>query len=610
MTATPPSYNYNFREIGTVPQNTELHIDKVCLTNDKVAFLEKQKSASMQLGFSMSDSQALQNGALQMSGQIDLAPVPISDTDEFGFIAPPATNSSVSNRRRLLQFDVVATALSVAAIAISVVALDTANRAIQKVDRLTDTVENLAKSSENIGLALQNTQALDEAQQQQLALLTQQNQDRRNEIVKTQDNVNSAVTFINSFKNATQETFTALNATLKANNAAINATFFAQDARLTAGLIQINNNIGNLNQRLQSEIDSLVSDAMLTVQTLSSFTQSVTRQIQGKDLSRGVVSAYYTALDSMRTTLKPFVLGSGIRPAAGGILIGPQKRVLLDLLYLNWVTPNTGNRYTIYSTKIHFYADAADVVETAQFISSLDALVSQFGSSQCVRPYTDTDIPADPVGSNCKIWAEIRTSACTSVNNSPKFNWQNYTQQATIASSLCENPSVGAVTQTPRVVRTFDQLQQYFAGDPCPAQDGPYTIFSTRGVQKYVIPASPQLCGQSWKQQRYAATQGANSTSLLYRTTQLLQLAYQFAYLDIQNAELQLYGRNPGGLNYVRKPNEYVPTSVGSNGQPIYDSGSQPLDCTYSTWLAVDKNTVPMFSVMPNAAVTGQSSQL
>lgn len=561
ITAVPPRFNYRYQEIGRVPRNTQLNINKACLVNDVDSFYKKQDTANALQGIL---PQGSSNQAVQLNAQ-----------------------------RRLLFFDPVGTGLAIAALVVGAKALSVANAAKREVDDLRKNVvgpligrvDTLAGSVSDIAASVAN-------QQNQIALVANNSKLLLQGQVNQQQQLDTIGNTIDVIANQTTAQFAAINATLARNAALINAQFTEADTRNKDAFNNVYNLLTSLTGNLQTQVDAVIRNAYGTTNSLQKLTIDLTRQIRNIQIDRLTTTAYYEALNKLDPALKAFTLGQGIPTAAA--LVGSQKRLLLDEINVNWVSNTTGNVYQIYNSRISFYTDSVFAIDNAAFVSTIDNLALLFGTDECRRTYVDSDqLQSLPLTSPaCKVWAEIRTFSCTSQQLTPKFKWQ-LDFNNTITPSMCAggvNPTASPV----QVVKKFDDLIQYFGGEPCKVQDGPYRMTTFRTAQSFTFPAAPLLCAMPWKDQKYRAEARTGDVSISYFVLLMVQQSFSAAYLDLFNLELQLYGRNPGGLKYERKPNDYVPVSY--NGTvPVYDGGAKPVDCTYTSWLGVDRQTVPIY---------------
>lgn len=567
ITALPPRFNYRFEEVGRIPRNTQLNINKACLVNDVDSFYQKQNAANEIQGIL---PQGTSNAQVQLNAQ-----------------------------RRLLFFDPIGTGLAIAALVVGTRALSVANAAKREVDDLRSNVvgplignvQTLQATSVAQAAALSN-------QQNQISLVANNSKLLLQGQVQQQQQLDAIGNTIDVIANQTTRQFAAINDTLARNAALINAQFTEADTRTKDAFNNVYNLITTLTGNLQTQVDSVIRNAFQTATSLQKLTIDLTRQIRNIQIDRLTVGAYYEALNKLDPALKPFTLGAGI-PAASS-LVGSQQRLLLDEINVNWVSNTTGNIYQIYNSRITFYTDSVFAIDNAAFVTTLDNFATLFGTNACRRSYVDGDQTETTPASNpnCKVWAEIRTFSCSSQSLSPKFRW-GLDFNNTITPSMCAN-NVNPTAAPVQVIKRFDDLIQYFAGEPCKVQDGPYRMTTFRTYQAFQFPAKPTLCPLSWKDQRYRAEARTGDVSIGYFVLLMVQQSFSAAYLDLFNLELQLYGRNPGGLKYERKPNDYVPVSY--NGTvPIYDGGAKPVDCTYTSWLGVDRQTVPIYSVTPLA---------
>jgi hypothetical protein len=561
ITAIPPRFNYRYQEIGRVPRNTQLNINKACLVNDVDAFYNKQDAANAAQGIL---PQGSSNQAVQQNAQ-----------------------------RRLLQFDPIATTIAVAALVVGTIALGVASAAKAEVDNLRDNVVGpMIKDIASIQAEAKAQKAIVDNQQEQISLVANNSRLLLEGQVRTQQQIDTIGSTIDTIANQTTAQFAAINATLARNAALINAQFTDADTRNKNAFNAVYDVIGVMTGNLQTQVDGVIKSAYGTANSLQQLAISLTRQIRNIQIDRLTTQGYYQAIAKLDPALKPFTLGQGIPTSSG--LTGTNQRLLLERVNVNWVSNTTGNVYQIYNSQLSFYADSVYAIDNAAFVSNLDNLAVLFGTDACRRVYVDADqtqtVPA--TNPRCKVWAEIRTFSCTSQTLTPKFKWQ-LDFNNTITQSMC----AGGVTPTAapvQVVKKFDDLVQYFSGEPCKVQDGPYKMTTLRSGQAFQYPAKTALCSLSWKDQKYRAEGRTGEVSIAYFVMLMLQQSFSAAYLDLFNLELQLYGRNPGGLKYDRKPNDYVPVSY--NGSvPIYDGGAKPVDCTYTSWLGVDRNTVPIY---------------
>lgn len=548
MTAIPPSYNYRYREVGRIPKFAQLNINKGCVVNDVYAYEQSQKTAEALQGLS------------------------------------PQLQSALGGQRKLL---VVLAALGVgavvAAVAISTVALSKANQALDEVKNLRDNVigaldVRVVKTETGMRLAAEANARQDES----IQTLRNSTDLLKATAIQQQNQLNSINSTIDAIARQTEAQFKALNASMQQNADLINAQFAASNAQTGQAFVQVYEDLGKFNTRLGRDIDIAIRGNIDTNTRVLKLAQDLVRQTRNIDIDRLTTKAYYQSLDKLNPLLKPFVLGQGIRPA--GQLFGQDKRLLLDKIDINWVTNTTGNTYQIYNSQVRIYADSLYNIENARYVDTIDNLILLFGTNTCQRAYADADTPQDPLGPPCRMWVEVRTFVCTSTQ-SPKFLW-TVNNAPEIQSSVCTNSPTALPVQ---IIKSFEDYVKYFQGEPCKIQDGPYVLQTLRARKLFQYPHTPQ-CSSSWKEQSYAAQARTGDVSLLYFSLLLLQNAFAQSYLDLFKLELQMYGRNPGGLKYERKNNDYVPTAYNGT-TPIYDGAAQPVDCTYSSWLAVEKTT-------------------
>ncbi len=568
VTCVPPAYHYRYVEIGRVPRRTKLNINKNCLVNDVAQYQASSAQSQAELGFNSSSISASDDSAAGSRSTQS-----IFNTIGKYFTAGPDALAQVTDLKNSFDGFIKGSYAST----------------LSAVGDLTKVTANLnaqaALQQDQIDLVANSTNVLFQQQQSQ------------------QYELNYVNNTVNAIAAESKKSFDQLNGQLTSYAASVNAQFSASNAQLRDALVQASNNTAMITSQIQFEIDSIVRQGLSTNQIIQNLAITLTQQIRNIQQDRSTVKAYFASLDNMDPSLMPFTLGQGIRPAAK--LVGADKRFLVERFDYNWVTPTVGSgsasRYQIYNSQMRIYVDSLWALDNAQFFSGVDQLNMLFSSGKCNRAYSDADSPQEGGLPACKIWAEIRTYVCTSSNISPKLSWK-LDGNTSIPLPYCQSTPTLA-TNGPLVIKDFTSFYNYFATTMCTQQDGPYKITVQRLQAQTFHAPNITLCQSSWKIQRYTAEVNGAGASLLYRSLALTSSALSSALIDLFKLELKLFGRNPGGLKYERKPNDYVPTNYNGT-TPVYDGGAKSVDCTYTSWLGVDRLTVPLYAVDPLANPT------
>lgn len=599
ITAIAPSYNFRFTEVGRVPKRSQLATNRVCVVNDVESYLQSQQLASRQQGI------VAPGGSQTLSTQTSVTPTSRRLLQTDG--QDPASESS-----GFVQDDFSDTQIGVLGLfvpgATAAFALALAQDNRQRINSLGTAVGSLLQGSSNLLRASNATNQRIDLTEQDIKLLFNNTQELKDTDKALAFSISKATASIQQLQNTTGQQFKDLEDVIKNNNAISNAFFAASDNRTAESFRQVYNAMTTLNSNLQTEVNFLLTSLLEANRDVDSLNQALTRQVSGTDLDRLTTKAFYETAAKLDPTLQPFTLGLGIPPASQ--LFGANQRLLLDRYDLGTVTPTVGAgaaaNYIISSSQVRVYVDSKNAIETLKFASNTQQLAQRFSESNCLRAYSDPDVPADVASAEtsgtCAMWMEVRTFSCTANRLTPKFSWSNATE-ANIPSSACAN-NAQAVAAPVRVIRTLGEASAFFAGAPCALYDGPIVITSLRLRQIYALASENVICKLSWKAQisRAIAAQSTNDLSIMYFLLTLAQSSIIKARLDLLSLELQLYGRNPGGIKYEKRPADYVPVSYSAAGVPVYDGSQKPLDCTYSSFLAVDRQTVPMYSVQPIAA--------
>ncbi len=574
VTCVPPSYNYRYTAVGSVPRATQLHIEKSCLIKDGDQYAQSRNLAAAQStnANTQTDTQSLTSPASRrlLTYSRDKSP-----------------------RRELLFLEFAAVGLSIYAVVKAEQANAKADYAIQKITSLGDDVRQLGDQTvqltKNTDLALSATAAQGEA----IKGLTNQTESLFNDTRTLQKSFSSLSTQVISLANQTQAQFKAVGDALLKNTKELALSQEVQFNHTNQQFQDVYTQMIAMNTQLEQEVTGLLRGQMEQAESIQNTLVVLSTLIRQAQLHRLTIASYFTSLDELDQRLKPFTLGLGVRPTQQ--LFGPDKRVLIDRLDLNWVGITTGASYTIYASQLRFYVDTLWGVDYMRYTTTLEAMTTLFGERTCARAYGDPDTPLDSGSVSCRVWAELRVSTCVSGQLSPKFSWRQV-NSTSLKQSYCTDQ---IQTQPVQIFRNFQDLVTAFGQDPCTTPALEQHVVSYRTQNLFILPKN-SLCTMTWRDQLYLSkTNGtASGYSLMYSMTALAANSLKLVFLDLYDKELQLYGRNPGGFKYEKRDNDYVPTTYNGT-TPVYDGGAEPLDCSYATWLAVHRQAINMYSVTP-----------
>lgn len=564
VSCVPPTYNYRFVEVGAVPQATKLHVDRACLVKDKRQADAAQAIAAATQAAEETSPVAVNPAARRLLGIEFVVFQGLKDFLGKGGGNDDFTYNGYSQTALFNQL----------------------YYKYAEYDHWIAGLKNISLTNNQTIFNLQNSLKIDN---DRILLLQNRDQDQQDLNANITKQFSNMTATIKEFVSMTAVEFEKIKAANGATEMKINSQFETTLNASNQRFLDVYASLGQITNLLQTEIEQLQTAQLNTAGDLLETITLLDVTIRRSQIHRLTTQAFFQSLETVGSAFKPFTLGRGIPPA--GSLFGADKRVLMDRMDYNWRTNVTAGRIRIFQSTVRVYVNTVWGVDNLRYSTSAEQLLTLFGDNTCARSYADPDTPLDTPGTECKIWVEVRQSVCFGA--SANFEWA---QQTTLSllPSFCD----GTITTLPvQILKTVSQVSAYFAQDVC-VTPGVNTLITSYRLQTGLLLPRNSNCQLPWKTQLFLGNKEPSLSSVLYVLFISITKAFDLISLELFDRELKLFGRNPGGITYVSKDNDYVPSHYNGT-TPIYDGGSDPVDCTYSTWLEVSKPTVPMYSVRP-----------
>jgi hypothetical protein len=402
---------------------------------------------------------------------------------------------------------------------------------------------------------------------------------------------------------------------------------------------QLTEAVSNLTEQVQQSQFNMAQDFINLDAAVADLNSAVFYEITQTSLRRAASTAYFNAIASVSPVFMPLVLDPGTPPVNGGILSGPDTRILLDSYFVMFERPQyNGQNPIAYSYQIQWYLNTEVQLTIVNPSMSLLRMLATFSAGNCTRPFADNQKwvglnglgVSDGVNAGvynttgspnyCTGWFDVIEQSC--VASQSYFEWilnngetaKPWYMDPDLSSTnnigLCK---VGAAVQTVyRSIKGFNDLLTYTSTQMCSNS----ALYET-GSGKFTV-------GSSISQQVYAFTQPTSADyvpvcldSINDQVTEaitvfgfMLKNAY-FGYAGIYNRLLELeqkqYGRLPGGLTYTSLPFDDVPPVGNSTNTGAYS----PRMCHEITVNLAHTSTLPVYAVYPDPAglVTKSISQ-
>jgi len=520
--------------------------------------------------------------------------------------------------RRLLTFGLLDLLFN--AIGLHDQAYDLADLANRKADGNTASIQNIANNlgtvQTNLGLVNQTLQV----QEQELHLLQSANIITSQSIANLIASGNATDIALQILRQNTANGFTQITADLNTAQAYFANVVSQQSTAAAAGLALLSNRMVELQNLLDTETNSLFQATENNGDNLIAITSQLYDEVRKTNLRHLLTSMFFDSVKTITSQFIPLISDPGIAPLNGGVLSGPDTRLLvetIDIRYVTAVASGGGNVYSIVSDTIRFYIDADYAIAHQTPFMTINSLMKLFGPSGCRRPYISSGPGDDPDGQPCIIWAEVTKTQCfgqINLANPTQFDWATANpslppskQTNVFLNAYCNAAPFQALPTAVPVIKSMTDLVNFLGSECSNTIHNKFQFRTYRGQQiGYFPPVNASLCTQTWQQQINAALAVPTlGISTLVTTMTFLQGSYQLILPDVINAEMKKFGVLPGGLTFDDLPFIYTPPSYTSTGEPVYQGGATPHECIQAYWAAAHSQTVCAYAAQlmdpPNA---------
>lgn len=406
---------------------------------------------------------------------------------------------------------------------------------------------------------------------------------------------------------------------------------------ITDIVIMFNQTTSGLYDGLINKIqdDLLLSEAIFGaiegLRNLRQVDQAILTQYIEKNELHALQSALaYLDFDSLPPNFNAYWYNEGVRPLPNNLLNGPNTRVMMDAITVNWVhkdptsgviTVGSDLYYVYFSTNyaLQFYAVTLD----AAFLE----YILEGDNENCTLAYYDPTMNLqfinntrdNATGQNpnfiCDMWIIMNTTFC-SYTASGTFDWS--TQSAFVngdpqlyANIYCQtnNP----VTNNFYLLRSTEDLNQalqvsynntyrttYFSSFRLQSR---MNTFPTYQMNNLPLSGGGAPYGNSQLGLLEANLGGNVQPGFLAQFISILVASFPFMQGDISTLRMIKFGRTPG-IDAVSIPsNIFNPTKYNPiTGEIIYDADSTPTECIRSRWNAYSQQTLPLTNFIQNSA--------
>lgn len=567
--AFQPVDSYAITEIGRVPKFSTLHRVSACFSNDPVKFQE-----------------------------LTLADDPT---------ASPA-------QRRLLQDILGIGATIIAGLALSEAkhATEIANAAFDKATAVEATTIALQATTKSIQKEVDKQLEWNQAQGLRIDSLNNVTitQDLQvNELQAQQNRTSAALTEITA-------KMVEITATEKANldtlQSQFNGAVDSLSTQLRAALV-------SQAQLISREHDENLRRAQLQTQAIEQLRENVgglasrvSDLIRNTQLSRLSSVQLQNEMKKISADFKVIVNDMGAAPIG---LSGADRVVSLEYEVLNYITPVSGTLYYLHNIKFKWFLDSEYALQKINDLNpDFNQLLKLFSSSSaCQRAYVSDNQIADPASdTSCVMHAEVQDSYCgrdTTIDAGHKFTWENADttktfagQPALLSSSYCNAAGGnGAIVPGPiTVLRTLPDFLSYVQVLCHQARDGNYTLHGFRTPTINSFNPDPSTCDMNLDDM-FQSLYDTGVKSLAFELLELLRNSFIPSYIDMRRREKLKYGVAPtGGLSYREESVSSVPFNgaVQNYTQSAIDNAAGDLlKCTVTEFLALSKETIPLYSL-------------
>lgn len=615
VTCIPPTYNYYYDEVGTIPRFVTLMVDKSCAVGDVDQFNANNANTTLA---------ALQQVSQQYSQNY----------------APVATSS-----RRLLQdalsiyaavVGTVALGVAIDALATANTALSTANYAVDKVNALGNVVASQQNSINNLTEGLSVVQSGLQDTSVALGNLSAAFDQQVN--VNNQLNlaINNTVDLVNNLANSTQQSLLALqNSTSNAISALANHQLQIDNVT-NAQLTNLYTLVTGLANTTAADSLTFYGNFQQAQEEIAGVNSIVWDLINQRQLRNQASASFFIHSQLLPAGVMPLTLDAGAPPVnvATNTLNQPYWNVIMEQTDLNWVgysvnpgingIPTGTVQATANNRQYKFYWNTTYAVNMAKPFMTMESIFNVLGPNGCVRPNTaDVFIPG--VSYWCRAWIDVYQDSCITKNNN--FTWATALPNTTALNqpglitgstdpyNFCLTGSASSVNTG--FVGTYTNVSAWFAdvnNVVCAGSSKTLTNSGTTYGNKalyvhaynsqqvaYMPVTTAAACQTNYQTQQTAAPASPAKLLMTY-----WYLAFPGFVSSLYTYNMMMYGRLPGGLTFETVPFEYAPTQTvvdPSTGAvtTLYNAGAEPLSCTYVYWLAASDLTVPIYSVTPLA---------
>jgi hypothetical protein len=357
----------------------------------------------------------------------------------------------------------------------------------------------------------------------------------------------------------------------------------------------------------------------------------LTNYIEKNELHALQAALAYLDFDSLPPDFNAYWYNPGVRPLPNNILAGPNTRVLLDALTVNWVhkdpvsgiiTVGSDLYYVYFSTNyaLQFYAVTLD----AGFLE----YILEGDNENCTLAYNDPNMNLQFInntrdnstgGQNpdflCDMWIIMNTTFCNYTAGT-SFDWSTQTpftggDPQLYASIYCRNSN--PVTNNYYLLRSTDDLNQalqvgynntyrttYFSSFRLQSR---MSTFPTYAMNNLPLSGGGAPYGNSQLGLLEANVGGNVQPGFLAQFISILVASFPFMQGDIATLRMIKFGRTPGIDSVSIPSNIFTPTEYDPiTGEIIYNADATPTECIRSRWNAYSQQTLPLTNFIQNAA--------
>lgn len=381
--------------------------------------------------------------------------------------------------------------------------------------------------------------------------------------------------------------------------------------------------------------DLLLSQAIFGaiegLRNLRQVDQSIlTNYIEKNELHALQAALAYLDFDSLPPNFNAYWYNEGVRPVPDNLLSGPNTRVMLDALTLNWVHKNPVSGvitvgsdlyYVYFSTNyaLQFYAITLD----AGFLEYL----LQGDNENCTLNYYDPNMNLQFINSSrdnvtgqnpdfiCDIWIVVNKTSCN-YTASISFDWAG--QSAFVNGDPQLYANLYCQTNNPVVnnyylLRSIDDLNQalmisynntykttYFSSFRLQSR---MNTFPTYEMNNLPLSGGGAPYGNSQLGLLEANPNGNIQPGFLAQFISILVASYPFMQGDIATLRMIKFGRVPGIDSVSIPSNIFTPKFQDPvTGEVIYNADATPTECIRSRWNAYSQKTLPLTNFVQNSA--------